>query len=110
MSSTTKVEGVGTVAWRVIDLYGVVYTIKTRAYYIPSASIRLFSPQRHFQQSLEGALTMNWEQLNLQLPGPSKSVRLTFPYQPNGLPMANVPGRFSQLMTDAKMWADKKFK
>jgi thiosulfate/3-mercaptopyruvate sulfurtransferase len=29
---------------------------------------------------------------------------------PNGLPMANVPGRFSQLMTDAKMWADKKFK
>ena len=29
---------------------------------------------------------------------------------PNGLPMANVPGRFSQLMIDAKMWADKKFK
>ena len=28
---------------------------------------------------------------------------------PNGLPMANVPGRFSQLMIDAKMWADKKF-
>jgi thiosulfate/3-mercaptopyruvate sulfurtransferase len=29
---------------------------------------------------------------------------------PNGLPMANVPSRFSQLMIDAKMWADKKFK
>lgn len=29
---------------------------------------------------------------------------------PAGLPMANVPGRFSQLMIDAKMWADRKFK
>jgi thiosulfate/3-mercaptopyruvate sulfurtransferase len=29
---------------------------------------------------------------------------------PNGLPMANVPNRAKQLLTDAKFWADKTFK
>jgi hypothetical protein len=48
VSSTTNVEGVGTVAWKVIDFFGVVHTIRTRAYYVPTATIRLYSPQRHF--------------------------------------------------------------
>ena len=29
---------------------------------------------------------------------------------PGGLPMANVPGRVTQLLTDAKMWVDRTFK
>lgn len=29
---------------------------------------------------------------------------------PNGLPMANVPSRLTQLMIDSKLWADKTFK
>ena len=107
VSSTTKVEGVGTVAWRVIDLYGAVHTIKTRAYYVPSASIRLYSPQRHFQQSLEGALTMNWEHLTLRFPGP---VKLSFPIAPNGLPLMfldNNQGPIAGVtFADAAMFSD----
>ena len=64
ISSSTKVEGVGTICWKVIDYYGMVYTIKTKAFYVPSAHIRLFSPQVHFRQSSEGTLTMNWEKQN----------------------------------------------
>ena len=85
VSSTSKVEGEGTVAWKIIDFYGVVHTIRTRAYYVPSASIRLYSPQRHFQQQLEGVLTLTHDQVILR---PSRSVSLRFPFHPmNGLPL-----------------------
>jgi hypothetical protein len=39
VSSPTKVEGIGTVCWKVIDLYSAVYTLKTKAYYVPTAHI-----------------------------------------------------------------------
>jgi hypothetical protein len=35
--SATKVEGVRTVHWEVIDLYSAVYTLKTKAYFVLSA-------------------------------------------------------------------------
>jgi hypothetical protein len=85
VSSPTKVEGVGTVRWKVIDFYGVVHTIRTKAYYVPTAHVRLYSPQVHFRQSFEGTLSMNWEKLSLRFPD---SVKLTFPFHPaNNLPM-----------------------
>jgi hypothetical protein len=39
VSSATKVEGIGTVCWKVIDLYSAVHTLKTKAYYVPTAHI-----------------------------------------------------------------------
>ena len=85
VSSTTKVEGEGMVAWKIIDFYGVLHTIRTRAYYVPSASIRLFSPQRLFQQQSDGSLVMTGDLVTLNL---SKSVNLNFPYHSsNGLPL-----------------------
>jgi hypothetical protein len=35
VSSATKVEGIRTVCWKVIDLYSAIYTLKTQAYYVP---------------------------------------------------------------------------
>jgi hypothetical protein len=42
VSSATKVEGIGTVCWKVIDLYGAVHTLKTKTYYVLTAHIRLY--------------------------------------------------------------------
>jgi hypothetical protein len=48
LSSTTAVEGFGTVEWTIRDLFGTMRTICTQAYYVPQATIRLFSPQAYF--------------------------------------------------------------
>jgi len=50
IDSTTKVEGVGTVKWTVLDDKGRRQTIRTKAYYVPQATIRLLSPQVYLQQ------------------------------------------------------------
>ena len=56
LSGTTAVRGFGTVQWMVRDDMGVARTIKTKAYYVPEASICLFSPQTFFQEQQAG----NW--------------------------------------------------
>jgi hypothetical protein len=72
--SATMVEGIGTVCWKVINLYGAVYTLKTKAYYVPLAHIQLYSPQAHFCESSEGTLDLNWENLTLRFPNKVKLV------------------------------------
>jgi hypothetical protein len=59
--SATKGEGIGTVCWKVIDLYSAIYTLKTKAYYVLLAHIQLYFPQAHFHESSEGTLDLNWE-------------------------------------------------
>jgi hypothetical protein len=44
LSSKTEVLGMGKGTWEVQDLYGVKRTITTMAYYVPTANIRIFSP------------------------------------------------------------------
>jgi hypothetical protein len=51
LSSKTSVSGVGTVEWPIRDVFGVVRTLRTSAYYVPDATIRLFSPQVYFQEN-----------------------------------------------------------
>jgi hypothetical protein len=83
--SATKVEGIGTVRWKVVDLYSTVHTLVTKAYYVPSVQIRLYSPQAHYQESSEGTLSLNWENLMLRFP---TKVKLVFPInQANQLPL-----------------------
>ena len=49
LSGNTKVVGKGIVEWEVKDLWNVLKIIRTEAYYIPEATIRLFGPQAYFQ-------------------------------------------------------------
>lgn len=56
LSASTSVKGVGTVRWTIRDVFGVVRTIETEAYYVPGAAIRLFSPQQYFQEYDAGSL------------------------------------------------------
>jgi hypothetical protein len=55
LKGKVKVVGVGRVSWTVFDLHGITRTIKTRAYFIPDANIRLFSPQSYFQENKKGS-------------------------------------------------------
>ena len=45
ISGKTTVVGQGQIEWKIQDVNGVVKPINTTAYYVPSATIRLFSPQ-----------------------------------------------------------------
>ena len=48
LSSTVAVAGRGIMEITVVDLYGRVSVLQTEAYYMPSALIHLFSPQKYF--------------------------------------------------------------
>jgi hypothetical protein len=45
ISGKTPVVGQGRIEWNIQDVNGVVKPIQTTAYYVPQATIRLFSPQ-----------------------------------------------------------------
>ena len=47
LQGETPVLGKGTVEWTIWDLFSAVQTICTEAYYVPDASVRLFSPQTY---------------------------------------------------------------
>ena len=85
LSNTTKVLGVGTVEWTIRDIFGAVRTLKTEAYYVPEANIRLFSPQTYFHEQQKGQLVMNHNSTMLSLADGST---LVFPYNSqNNLPL-----------------------
>ena len=47
---SAPVEGVGEVAWKVLDDDGIERELRTLCFYVPKGNRRLFSPQSHFQQ------------------------------------------------------------
>ena len=54
--STAKVEGEGNVNWTFYDDYGAIKHVTVKACYIPSITVRLFSPQHYFKQEKSGIL------------------------------------------------------
>ena len=88
ISSLSKVEEAGLVCWTVMDQNGVTSVIETATYYIPSASIRLYSPQYHFRDHCDGSLRMDNVGLHLTLPAHRAKSALSFPFNAiNNLPM-----------------------
>jgi hypothetical protein len=84
LTDTTPVIGRGWVEWSIVDVFGVIRTIKTRAYFVPLAKIRLFSPQAYFQEHDAGHCVMNARSTTLTLADDSV---LVFPNQQfNNLP------------------------
>ena len=77
LNSNVKVTGVGTVEWTIRDVFGAIRTIRTEAYYVPDASIRLFSPQTYFIEKEAGQLLMTAHHTVLTLADGSE---LEFPY------------------------------
>jgi hypothetical protein len=77
ISSSTKVVGKGLVEWTVRDVFGVIRRIRTEAYYVPDASIRLFSPQKYFQEQEAGEYVCDSKRATLKLADGST---LEFPF------------------------------
>ena len=80
LSQTTKVHGVGKVEWTVRDVFGATRTIKPQAYYVPDATVCLFSPQTYFREQQKGHLRLDHSSTTLQLHNGSF---LQFPYNAN---------------------------
>ena len=81
---TTKIKGQGWVEWPIRDIFGQIGLIKTQAYYVPHATIRLHSPQTYFQENRAGRCEFDHCQVTLHTPN---GMKLQFPYQ-NG---SNIP-------------------
>ena len=62
-------------------MWGIKRLIRTEAYYIPQATIRLFSPQSYFQHQQGGHCTVLGQKIQLHLP---HDVTLEFPYNKGG--------------------------
>ena len=88
VNASSKVEGAGIIRWKVTDQNDVTSVIKTAAYYIPSTTICLYSPQYHFRESCGGSLKMDNVGLHLTLPHNRRKPAFSFPFNSiNNLPM-----------------------
>ena len=88
VNASSKVEGAGIIRWKVTDQNDVTSVIKTAAYYIPSTTICLYSPQYHFRESCGGSLKMGNVGLHLTLPHNRRKPAFSFPFNSiNNLPM-----------------------
>jgi hypothetical protein len=77
LNTSIKVIGHGTVEWKIQDLFGTVRSIKTKAFYVPDASVRLFSPQAYFFKNIRSSLFLNHKMTTLTL---GCGTALQFPY------------------------------
>ena len=89
INSSTKVEGSGTVEWQVTDTTGTIRTIRTFALYIPTAKVRLFSPQDFLRISNNGTVHITKTDTRLYLDcNITASAPILFEHNiDNGLPM-----------------------
>ena len=88
LNATADVKGEGWVEWMIQDHCGTKRMIRTRAHHVPTATMRLFSPQCHFQQEGSGDLRMNENKTIMQLPD---EMELEFPYNHH----SNLPLMFT---------------
>jgi len=84
LDGTVAVSGEGFIEWCVFDIHNIIQTIWTRAFFVPSAEIRLFSTQSYFQEGNSGSFEMEAIVTKLTLHDGSC---LFFPYNPD----MNIP-------------------
>ena len=90
LRDSVDIAGIGYVEWTVRDVFGRVAIIRTKAYYIPQAQVRLCSTQTYFQENQAGSLTQDHEKVILTT---AEKVKLTFPYQGS----SNIPVMYLDL-------------
>jgi hypothetical protein len=88
--SVSRLKGIGTVEWPIVDIFGRCRTVSTQTYYVPTADIRLFSPQTFFQENGEGKCAVDYATITLTSPD---DFELQFPFHPN----SNLPLKFMLL-------------
>jgi hypothetical protein len=85
LADLVLVKCVGWVEWTIRDAGNQIAIIRTEAYYVPQAKIRLLSPQTYFGFHNGGHGTFNQYEISIFTPD---DVKITFPYTVGGrLPM-----------------------
>ena len=69
LNGPTAAKGIGELLWQVVDDDGTIRSLCSPGYYVPGATMRLFSPQTLFRQHKAGRLTLDSHGLILKLPG-----------------------------------------
>jgi hypothetical protein len=104
ISDSVKIEGLGWVEWQIRDVFGRVQLVRTQAYYVPVANIRLFSPQTYFMENNAGECHINHLCLTFIT---AQGNELQFPFHPNSnLPLMFTDPKISQGgMTSPQLFA-----
>ena len=100
LKGSVDIVGDGIVEWRVRDALGQTRTIRTMAFYVPCATVRLFSPQTYFMEHRAGCVVLDRFGAKLQLPDDSL---LEFPFQPNNLPFMLTEKHFDRKIPDVSL-------
>ena len=88
LADAVSIEGIGWVEWPIRDVFGRIHTVRTQAYYVPKATIRLFSPQEYFKENQGGEAKIDSLSLTFTT---SDGNELMFPYHPaSNLPVMYV--------------------
>lgn len=101
-----SITGVGTIQWDIYDMHGKELTIQTIAYLVPSADIRLLSPQAYYNEQRAGdnsAAYIDREGVTLILD--SEGNMCTFPYHCHNNILYMLPSAKHQNCTKGKMMA-----
>ena len=80
LNHTSQVAGTGLVEWTVVDVNNRVRKIRAWAFYVPDATIRLFSPQSYFQEQGGEELRCTKNETILAM---ADGEALVFPYNPD---------------------------
>ena len=102
LTDSALIEGKGWVEWTVKDVFGRIHVMRTMAFYVPAASIRLFSPQLYFQANHAGRCTFDEHSVMLTT---ANGEELQFPYHPgSNLPyMYLAPGVVQAGLSEADL-------
>ena len=95
LSGKTSVIGQGLVTWTIEDMCGVRRKIQTKAYYVPQASIRLFSPQVYIGDHETASLLLDHTGVKFTL---KCGTKLTFPLNVH----SNLPFMLTTTALDAQ--------
>eukprot|EP00956_Cyclotella_meneghiniana_P042103 scaffold248355_cov50-Cyclotella_meneghiniana.AAC.4 len=90
LSGVNKIAGEGTVSWTVIDRFGAQQTLELKAYHIPTASVRLLSPQSVFHTIKGSDGHQNALKYTLCIPSDSGDIILDAPYGRANLPLLHM--------------------
>jgi hypothetical protein len=86
------------------DVFGTVREIRTKAYYVPAATIRLLSPQKYFQENDDGSCYFDKTQITINMPD---GTPMYFPYNrgsnlPLMMPSQKCPNKPSMNKAEIK--------
>jgi hypothetical protein len=100
LTDTVAIAGVGWIEWPIRDVFGQIAVLRTQAYYVPTASIRLHSPQCYFIENQAGHCYFDCRKLIFAM---ADGQELTFPFSYQ----SNIPLMYLDKQGDLSDWTDK---